>query len=218
MVEDTPDVQPSELFEHIATSAHLWFTEAAGLMRAAYVLWDRYQRKRDEEQRRAPGEVDDHVLVDISTDRFVSSYMLLGGFAIENVVKGLIISRQTAPLELRRLPREVRSHDLRKLFGTAEIELDMKEELLLEALHEAIVWKGRYHSPIHLGWIDGTYPWADYGKRFYPPDDIRNLFNRVVETYPQDVWDAVRELPGPFPGSSEQWLRYVNEECPARPR
>ena len=214
MADDMSQMKRSKLFEHMATSPHLWFAEAAGLMRAAYVLWDYHQRRRDNEKRIASGNVGKDALVDISTDRFVSSYMLLAGFAIENAVKGLIISQQEVPANLQCLPNEVLGHDLRKMFATAGIQLDAKDELLIEALHEAIIWKGRYHTPKRVNSIDGTYPWLDYGKMFCHPEDIRGLFNRVVAAYPKNVWEVVAEIAEQFPARSDEWLTYVNKECP----
>ncbi|HET6428261.1 MAG TPA: hypothetical protein VFJ30_07625 [Phycisphaerae bacterium] len=217
MPDDTSQPTRSELFQHMATSPHMWFAEGAGLMRAAYVVWSCHQRRRDDEAGWYSGELSEDNLVDISTDRFVSSYMLLAGFAIENAVKGLIISKQDAPVSLQRLPDEVRSHDLKALFATAEIQLDVREKLLVEALQEATIWKGRYHTPLDMNSIDGTYPWVDYGKRFYHPTDVRDLFDRVIAAYPEDVWEAVGELAMQFPTSPGEWLAFVDRECPECP-
>ena len=217
MPDETSHPTRSELFQHMATSPHMWFAEGAGLMRAAYVLWGCHQRRRDDETRRGSGEFSEDHVVDISTDRFVSAYMLLAGFAIENAVKGLIISQQDTPVNLQRLPDEVRGHNLKVLFATAGVQLAAKDELLIEALQEAIVWKGRYHTPLHLKAIDGTYPWVDYGKRFCHPDSVRRLFSLVIAAYPEDVWKTVGELAEQFPTSPGKWLAFVDNECPECP-
>ena len=218
MAEETPQPTRSELFQHMATSPLLWFTEGAGLLRAAYVLWECHQRTRDDEEaRRDSGELSEEHTVDVCTNRFVSAYMLLAGLAIENAVKGLIISRQDAPVNLQRLPDEVRGHDLQALFTTAGLHLAAWDELLIEALQEAIVWKGRYHTPLHLNAIDGTYPLLDYGKTFFRPDNVRRLFVRLTAAYPEDVWEAVGELAEQFPTSAGEWLAFVDKECPECP-
>lgn len=76
--------------------------------------------------------------------------LLLYGLALENLIKGILISEDPMLLKDGRLDKSLLVHDLTKLakrLGT--ISLDNKELSLLEVLSEAIPYYGRYPVPRH---------------------------------------------------------------------
>lgn len=100
-------------------------------------------------------ELEDHF--DITAGRPI--YLLLTGYAIENLIKGIIYSKTPSLLEEDdknlRLKKDLANHKLADLYieaGLAAnknmIDNDIKE--LLDYLEEYITWKGRYNIPLNL--------------------------------------------------------------------
>jgi hypothetical protein len=69
---------------------------------------------------------------------------LLYSYAIENVLKGIIVSREPNLAHEDRLNRQLQSHDLVSLSQDAGLEVHVQEEAVLKALSELSVWAGRY--------------------------------------------------------------------------
>lgn len=90
-------------------------------------------------------------------------HMMLAGFAVENLVKGIIVAKKLASAKSGELDKRLSKHDLLKLCEQAgiEIQLDETEKNLLKRLSTYTVWAGRYpasktnkdmlHSPIGIG-------------------------------------------------------------------
>lgn len=78
-----------------------------------------------------------------------SILMMLFAFVVENLCKGSLIRDghvDTSPWTLgdSRLPKELNTHDLRRLVRKVGFTLDELEEELLARLTRAAVWRGRY--------------------------------------------------------------------------
>lgn len=204
----------SEVFKQRAIHRFGWFAQGAGLIRAAYVLWSEAEG-RLQKHMQIPSPLDEDTTVDVLTDYLASASTHLAGLGIENVVKGLIMSRLTLPANVQRLPKEVDHHNLKKLFATAGIGLNADEQLLIERLEEAVRWKGRYSTPLCANDIDRTNPLMSYPTSYHHPEEIRDIFVRVVREYPPEVWGPAGGMPRNFPDSVDKWLKYVIEECPA---
>jgi hypothetical protein len=76
---------------------------------------------------------------------------LLGGYALENLLKGLRVRQiREAGGTARRdgtLVRELSGHDLEALADAAEVVLASHERSLLKRLTTTIAWGGRYAAP-----------------------------------------------------------------------
>lgn len=69
---------------------------------------------------------------------------LLYAYAIENVLKGLIIAARPGLIDERTLSDELKSHNLIKLASKAGLAVHVEETPVLEALSKLSIWAGRY--------------------------------------------------------------------------
>ncbi len=69
---------------------------------------------------------------------------LMYAYAIENVLKGLIVSKQPDLIQERELDGELATHNLIKLAEKAEFMVHVRERPVLEALSQLSIWAGRY--------------------------------------------------------------------------
>ncbi len=65
-------------------------------------------------------------------------------YAIENVLKGLIVSMRPALIQERELDGELATHNLIKLAEKAKFTVHVEERPVLEALSQLSIWAGRY--------------------------------------------------------------------------
>jgi hypothetical protein len=78
---------------------------------------------------------------------------LLYAYAIENLLKGLIVAKDATLINADSLAKTLRSHNLRSLCETAGIQVFAQEEPVLKALSELSTWAGRY--PVAIRRMDG---------------------------------------------------------------
>jgi hypothetical protein len=69
---------------------------------------------------------------------------LLYAYAIENVLKGLIVFKRPDLIKEDRLDGELKSHDLNELAKKAKVAVEQEERPVLEALSQLSIWAGRY--------------------------------------------------------------------------
>jgi hypothetical protein len=69
---------------------------------------------------------------------------LLYAFAIENVLKGLIVANTPGLIEERSLNDELTTHNLIKLAEKAQFTVHVQERPVLQALSQLSIWAGRY--------------------------------------------------------------------------
>ena len=216
MLKNVSQLTLQELFQLGVTSPYNWFAQGAGLLRAAYILWERHKSNFDNIMLRINNKETFSLadLVNRHTNRWGSSYMLLAGLAIENAVKGLIISQKNVPPNQGHIPKECQGHDLGQLFITAGLEIEAEEEHLIEYLTEAILWKGRYHTPLKVNSIKN---YLSYGQVICTPNQVRRLFIRVIEAYPKAIWKQISEMLKENLTTASKWLAFINSECPESP-
>jgi hypothetical protein len=104
---------------------------------------------------------------------------LLYAYAIENVLKGLIVLKRPGLIREDELDGELKTHDLKKLAKKAKVTVDQQEGPVLEALTRLSMWAGRYPiAPAPS--VDTPNPnvWLDYGS-----DDpiMRAFFERAYK-------------------------------------
>ncbi|USX21716.1 hypothetical protein NHH82_06020 [Oxalobacteraceae bacterium OTU3REALA1] len=82
-----------------------------------------------------------------------ASVLMLGGFVVENLLKGLAAKKKKIPIVKGR-PKFVH-HGLVALALDAEVDLSAEEEVLLQRLTEFIMWAGRYPAPQNVNSLRG---------------------------------------------------------------
>lgn len=83
--------------------------------------------------------------IDVEKISITATVLMLGGFVIENLLKGLIAKSKSIPIENGK-PR-FKHHKLVDLARDAEIPLSTNEKVLLQRLTEFVLWAGRYPAP-----------------------------------------------------------------------
>jgi len=115
---------------------------------------------------------------------------LLYAYAIENVLKGLIVLKWPGLIQEHELHGELKTHDLNKLAKKAKVTVDQQHEgPVLEALTNLSIWAGRY--PITRGpSVDTPNPnaWLDYGSA-HPI--MRTFFERAYKELESGVPEQI---------------------------
>ena len=89
---------------------------------------------------------------------FDAAHMLVA-FAMENLLKGLIVAKGVVTFFDQRIPRELASHNLLSLHQKA-LPASTITPLILESLTYTSTWRGRYPFPKS---IDGFWPMREDG-------------------------------------------------------
>ena len=128
------------------------------------------------------------------TERHLSTFMMLCGFAIENLLKALIVlirhdsiekEIDSAPI----FPDMLATHQLSILVKDAGLEAEMNVHIdLLERLTRAAIWRGRYPCPIRAEQWEMPDPFGMAGRGWVPmnsynskdPDDVMGIVNTIV--------------------------------------
>ncbi len=122
----------------------------------------------------------------IRTGYFGTHFMLIA-FAIENILKSKIISKnkiefRKSIIEKGKLPKVLKSHDLYKLANMLDILLDSKEESYLRRLSRAAVWAGRYPVPLeHKDLLGKKYSDGEiHMEAFFTRGEIKGI-NKLLD-------------------------------------
>lgn len=118
-----------------------WRSKAKELKRGAKVLFA--EAKKDIEILKQ--EAEEVLPPSFPKDIFFVSVML-AGFSIENMIKGIIVIDHPEYLKGGKI-KGITNHDILKLFGLAELMLSDEEEKLCNLLILGISWFGRYPIP-----------------------------------------------------------------------
>lgn len=99
-----------------------------------------------------------------------SIFLMLFAFAIENLCKGALIRDRRVDasswsLPDARLPKELKTHDLRFLARAADFAVDELEEDMLARLTRAGLWRGRYPVAVRYDESIHTVSMTD-GRKF----------------------------------------------------
>jgi hypothetical protein len=97
---------------------------------------------------------------DRESDQYVyvgGVFLMLAGFAIEALLKGILIAGNPTTVSQGRLPKWLLNHDLAGLMQRANVRLTEAEAELLRRLTEAVQWRGRYPVPRHAGELPDSH-------------------------------------------------------------
>jgi hypothetical protein len=115
---------------------------------------------------------------------------LLYAYAIENVLKGLIVANDAAVVDENGISKKLKSHDLIELSAAAGVTVHVEEQPILAALSDLSVWAGRYpvasRKEDYFG-KENPHAMLDYGSRNVT---MRRFFDRVRA-------ELEAKLPGP---------------------
>jgi hypothetical protein len=115
---------------------------------------------------------------------------LLYAYAIENVLKGLMVFKRPDLIQEHELHGELKTHDLNELAKKAKVTVDQQhEQPVLEALTRLSIWAGRY--PIARGPSDDTpnpNAWLDYGSA-HPimRTFFKRAYNELESAVPEQI-------------------------------
>jgi hypothetical protein len=134
---------PQWLFEQLGTPA-LWLRQGDLLRESADVLFVHGRKLWESERRHGK---DGEMLPDLSVDQSIVMYLY--ALAIENVIKGIIVARNTAKLCTGEIPWSRYGHRLSKLFSEAGLKFKdtYEEQLIGEHFQHFLNWGGRYPIP-----------------------------------------------------------------------
>lgn len=134
-----------------------WKMSALTLLRASDKIYEDYiaanqrERERDITETQESQELHGQELEDLWDMQLYPVYLLLVGYAVENLIKGIIFSRDPNLLVSgEKLSNNHTNHSLVDLFKKTGLSMDDDIEEILIGLRQFIVWKGRYSIPKNI--------------------------------------------------------------------
>lgn len=104
---------------------------------------------------------------------------LLYAYAIENVLKGLIVANDASVVDENKISQQLKSHDLVELSASAGVTVHVEEGPVLTALSDLSVWAARYpvatRKEDYVG-KENPHAMLDYGSRHVI---MRRFFERI---------------------------------------
>ena len=115
---------------------------------------------------------------------------LLYAYAIENVLKGLIVSKRPDLIQEDELHGELKTHDLIKLTKKAKVTVEQHERPVLKALSELSISAGRYPVALEPSWPPDPNALLGWGlahpiMRTFFERAYKELESRVPEQLPR---------------------------------
>jgi hypothetical protein len=147
----------NRIHEFIARNPNSWEERADNLKRAAdkvyEICYDAFTSTRNYiKEGREPD------LQDVQDFSVIAIYYLLMGYALENLLKGILIMRQPEMYVQQGNLTGLKTHKLVKLFEDCKLPVDQETKELLEKLTRHIVWQGKYPIPLRAeDRIPGSY-------------------------------------------------------------
>ena len=202
-------------YEAKAIDQRIWKLKALSLLHAANKLFQIYdaaetrQNKRDlelaelsEKHEPISYPIDSQEKEDVWDEQLLYSFALLTGYAVENIIKGIIYANNPSRLleddKNLFLHRCETDHDLTKLFvearlATDESKIDPETKEILDWLKDYITWRGRYAIPLNSQIYRNRKPiprWLQY-------PDKPNLNLEKITLLIERLIDELDKLPIP---------------------
>lgn len=158
-----------------------WLEYAEELRDSSEILWNQHENAMRVEWEQS--------LNDKGTIKKVSlisrTYILLAGFAIENLVKGILVLQDPSHINNGKLSRKLKSHNLIKLISNIDdLALDPAEYEICKRMQEAIPYWGRYPIPLEY---NGVLPEIAVDNNF------RKTFLKLHERLGQKIYREIRD-------------------------
>lgn len=196
----------------VMANGRFWLNKAQSLKLAADQILMLQQESCEELFKRKEGKPLVNFLKNQNKAELFSIYMMLMGYALENCIKGIIISR-----EVKKDPKlladknfkeisfftkggkeiKIKTHNLIDLFNAKDIDINLtnREKQELEGVTEFVVWFGRYPGPNKFdgkGILDATKRGAS--STIYYHDERPTILNSIYDK----AWDELSELSKQF--------------------
>jgi hypothetical protein len=127
-------------------------------------------------------------LEDPLDSQLISTYYLLMGYAIENLLKGILMIQHPEYFKANSKMTDIKSHDLSDLCKCCDISIQQEEADLLDKLTTYVKWMGKYPIPLeaHKMWpmkkSDGT--WKSRGEAFrgrQTQEELNSLYAKILD-------------------------------------
>ena len=134
--------------------------------------------------------LEDEDLKEFLDMELITTYFLLMGFSIENLLKCLLIIKRKDEIKPwnRKFPKFLKNHNLKDLATECGLMINNSENELLEKLSNYIKWMGRYPTPLIE---ENTYPikgnngtWISKGEGYAgtkPQEEVIKFYNRLLD-------------------------------------
>jgi hypothetical protein len=150
MAQQSDEQFLQEHYQWFQKSDH-WHDKALSLRAMANALYSKALpglRRYEKARKAAQKELRDRSVVPIkAVEPDILPAIALYGAALENALKGLMVSQEPTLIGARKLSPKLRSHKLVELERAAGISLSSDEQYLLKWVSEVVIWKGRYPVP-----------------------------------------------------------------------
>ena len=172
-----------ELFERIGSDAQSWLAQAKQLKISANVILPKL-REAFEIPPVWPGAQERRLA-------FFHSYMLLVGLAFENLVKGILIGRNSALVDTEKIESGILGRGGHGIADGARkiVTLSSDEVQLLQRIEEYLFWAGRYPLPLKSNIYHSSETQKLRSGRSDDPELIDALFKRLIDVLEQE-WKA----------------------------
>jgi len=181
-------------FDQVATTPLFWWMQARNLILAAYAVRDAHKESFEAYWGSIPREGGFVRLSEEQAFHFARLgigpvFPFLMGLAFENMVKGILVARDSSLVSSGKLW----SHDLLALFDKVGLELSAEDRDLLRRLGECVLWAGRYPVPKReegkaprlipgKGWLEPGTVWLDEEGRM---TDLWKKLDEVIASDPR---------------------------------
>jgi hypothetical protein len=163
-------------FSERLNEVNLWVSKAKELLHAANclksILNSQWSKVKIENGK---------LIVNLNEPLVQGPYFMLVAYAIENLLKAIIIHRKKAKLKNRlllKIPDNVHGHDLLKLANKIGIQLDISEQKLLARLTQNSIWSARYPIPLEATDMRTTVKLLNgqnYFSAYFAPNDLPEI-------------------------------------------
>lgn len=174
-----------------------WLSLAEELEEAADILWrirERQGKRLMAKTKIVQGEKQPRRVVETAEAPSISRpYVVLVGYALENVVKGLLIARHPEYINSGKLKGGIGHHHLTNLVGRLDdLDLTPAEREMCEILEEAIPYWGRYPIPKNQSQLSAEVAVDEDFRTVF-----RRLFYEIASTLHEEIADGWDSEAGP---------------------
>lgn len=163
---------------HMAGHPIHWESKAMELNRAANLLWDQVSADWNHfRELYAPAMEGKAVRMEISPPSVVNPYLLMAGFSLENLFKGIILIDDQSHISKGKLRGQlIASHNLVELLKHTTIKVTESEDAFLKLASEATISFGRYPIPKDMSKHNSRVTITSDNKEFYD-----SIFNKALD-------------------------------------
>lgn len=133
--------ESGQTFEMVGSDPSSWLHQAQLLKTSADLLYEQLRTTQHNRGELTPSQRSHELMAGMH------SYMMLTGFCLENLVKGILISRNPSLVNQQRIDPSLLSHEAISLLPS-DILLTDREKELLTRLQQYAIWSGRYPIPV----------------------------------------------------------------------